>query len=95
MCNIQQWSQKAKIVQHTTVVTKSKYSATYHSGLISREGEMQDPVGVSEQLRGLEHARVLPDGHVVADVAVRAHQLFVLWSPDQGTDLLRKEAGNN
>ena len=56
---------------------------------------MQDPIGVPEQLRGLEHARVLPDGHVVADVAVRAHQLFVLWSPDQGTDLLRKEAGNN
>jgi len=48
---------------------------------------VENSIGVSQELRCLDHARVLPDGHLVVGEPVGTDKLLVFGGPEEGTDL--------
>ena len=48
---------------------------------------MENSIGVPQKLRCLDHARVLPDGHLVVGEPVGADKLLVFGGPEERTDL--------
>jgi hypothetical protein len=51
---------------------------------------VENSIGVSQEFRCLDHARVLPDGHLVVGEPVGADKLLVFGGPEEGTDLKLK-----